>query len=65
MADDKWKDCGHASHGMDIVGGILDTVDGTELHNVHNNETGEDKVVYVGPNQTVGEAIANAQFKKD
>lgn len=30
---------------------------------VHNNETGEDREIYVGRDQTVGEAIANGQFR--
>lgn len=53
---DSWKDNGH-------VGGFLDLlIPGPISHEVENTETGETREVYVGSNQSVGEAIANGQF---
>jgi len=42
--------------------GLRAFIPGPSHEAVHNNETGEDREVYVGSNQTVGEAIAKGQF---
>lgn len=53
---DNWEHKGSAE-------GLGSLIPGPRHEWVQNTETGEDREVYVGSNQTVGEAIANGQFR--
>lgn len=52
---DKWKDLG-SSEGLGAL------IPGPAHRAVLDTESGKAKEVYVGNNQTVGEAIENGQF---
>lgn len=52
---DKWEDKGH-HEGIPILGDLGQAITGTEERHVHNPATGEDKIVTIGPGQTLGEA---------
>ena len=57
----EWEDKGSAeSYVGEVIGGMF----GVHDHAVQNTQTGETRTVYVGNEQTVGEAIANGQFNK-
>lgn len=63
---DKWNDLGE---NKDLFDQAVDLVTGghnpfpTE-HTVENTDTGEEKTVYIGSGQSVGEGIEKGQFKK-
>ena len=58
---DKWKEIGPTGG---VIGGLLSSLDGvTEV--LVENESGEQRIVYVGPNETTGEAIAKGDFKTE
>ena len=61
LGKEKWVETGPANRGFNL----FDAMTGTHVAGIHNTETGEDRVVYVGPNQTLGEAIENGQFVPD
>lgn len=58
MADEKWEHKGSAE------GALSSMAPGPSIEWVENTESGEWSKVYVGSDQTVGEAIANGQFKE-
>ena len=60
----EWEDKGHHS-GTPILGDIVEMVTGQTERHIVNKETGEEKIVTVGPNQTVGDAIAEGQVRDD
>ncbi len=55
---DEWRDNG-------IVSDFENDLFGQDVHSVTNNETGEDRLVVVYGSESVGEAIANGQWKED
>lgn len=58
----KWEDKGSAEGLLgDAIGGLF----GVHEHLVQNTETGQTRTVYVGKDETVGEAISNGQFKNE
>lgn len=63
---DKWEDAGGNPYGMDIVSAVVDATAGIERIQVVNTETGEYRDVEVNSRegQTLGEAIANGQFRE-
>ena len=65
MGKEKWEHTGPANRGLDLISSAFDAVTGTHVENVHDTETGNDRIVYVGPNQTLGEAIEKGQFVPD
>ncbi len=63
---DKWEDVGGNPYGLDIVSEVVDAATGFDRVQVVNTETGEyrDVEVHTGVGQTLGEAIANGQFRE-
>ena len=64
---DKWKDKGECNDLFDMAVDLI-TFDHNPFeknHLVENKETGEQKEIFVGPDQTVGEAIEKGQWKKN
>ncbi len=57
---DNWREIGSAEG---LLGSAVGAALGIHDVLVENNETGETRTVYVNDNQTVGEAIAEGQFK--
>jgi len=56
---DKWE---HAGPGGNAFSSLVDSMFGLSTETVQDTETGEYREVYVGTEQTVGEAIENGQF---
>ena len=61
---DKWEDNGH-HEGVPILGDLAQVITGPEERHVVNTVTGEEKIVTIGPGQTLGDAIANGQLRDD
>lgn len=62
MSDsDEWVDRGLTNAGANMP--FLNLLPGGSEHNVENKRTGEWRKVWVNDGQTVGEAIANGQWR--
>ncbi len=62
VMSDRWR---HVSPGGNAVEQVFDAFTGGALGHkecVRDEDTGEYREVYVGPGQSVGEAIRNGQF---
>lgn len=62
---DKWEDAGGNPYGVDIIAAGFDALAGDDRVTVKNAETGEHREVEVHTRagQTLGEAIAEGQFR--
>ncbi|OHA92211.1 MAG: hypothetical protein A3J09_01880 [Candidatus Zambryskibacteria bacterium RIFCSPLOWO2_02_FULL_51_21] len=62
---DQWKDVGGNPYGMDIVSAAIDSLAGIDRVQVQDTSTGEyrDVEVHTREGQTLGEAIAEGQFR--
>jgi len=60
---DKWEDKGVVPNIEHDLLNMIPFVPITDTHKVENIQTGEEKFVRVDSGQTVGEAIANAQWE--
>lgn len=63
---DKWENAAGNPYGLDIVSAVVDAAAGVDRVQVVNTETGEYRDVEVNTRdgQTLGEAIANGQFRE-
>jgi hypothetical protein len=64
MGYQEWQDLGDASLRAELMRGLIEPTNGAQFRNVHNNKTGQDFIVYIGPHQTLEQAIANQQFRR-
>ena len=64
MAHQEWQDLGDASLGAELLPWLIEPTNGTQFRNLHNNRTGQNVIVYIWPQQTLSEAIANQQFRQ-
>lgn len=62
---DKWEDAGGNPYGWDVLAAAADALAGDNRVTVQNTETGEYREVEVHERagQTLGEAIAEGQFR--